>query len=70
MGSAGGVHFNEGLDIKMRIFGLLGVFFSTLFGVMWCVKRDDVQGRFGVATFLMAALTFTTGIVQANLEPK
>ena len=66
-----GVYFNEGLSLKkMCIFGLLGLFFSALFGVIWSVKRDDVQGGFGVAAFLMAALTFTTGIVQATLEPK
>ena len=65
-----GVYSNEGLNLKMCIFGLLGLFFSALFGAIWSVKRDDVQGGFGVAAFLMAALTFTTGIVQATLEPK
>ena len=66
-----GVYFNEGLNLKkMCIFGLLGLFFSALFGVIWSVKRDDVHGGFSVAAFLMAALTFTTGIVQATLKPK
>ena len=66
-----GVYFNEGLNLKkMCMFDLLGLLFSALFGAIWSVKRKDVQGEFGVAAFLMAALTFTTGIVQANLEPK
>ena len=66
-----GVHLNEGLNLKkMCIFGLLGLFFSASFGVIWSVKRDDVQGGFGVAAFVTAALTFTIGIVQATLEPK
>ena len=66
-----GVHLKEGLNLKKTcIFGLLGLFFSVLFGVIWSVKRNDVQGGFGVAAFLMAALTFTAGIVQATLEPK
>lgn len=66
-----GVHLNEGLNPKkMCIFGLLGLFFSASFGVIWSVKRDDVQGGFGVAAFVMAALTFTIGIVQATVESK
>ena len=66
-----GVHLKEGLNLKkMCIFGLLGLFFSASFGVIWSVKRDDVQGGFGVAAFVMAALTFTIGIVQVTLEPK
>ena len=66
-----GVHLKEGLNLKKTcIFGLPGLFFSALFGVIWSVKRDDVQGGSGVAAFVMAALTFTTGIVQATLEPK
>lgn len=70
-GRGWGVHLKEGLNMKkMCIFGLLGLFCSALFGVIWSVKRDDVQGGFGVAAFVMAALTFTTGIVQATLEPK
>ena len=65
------VHSNEGLSLKrVCIYGLLGLFFSALFGVIWSVKRADIQGEFGVAAFLMAALTFTTGIVQATLEPE
>ena len=70
-GIGSGVHLKKGLNLKKTcIFGLLSLFFSALFRVIWSVKRDDIQGEFGVAAFLMAALTFTTGIVQATLEPE
>ena len=66
-----GVHLKEGLNLKKTcILGPLRLCFSGLFGVIWSVKRDVLQGGFGVAVFLTATLTFTTGIVQATLEPK
>ena len=66
-----GVSFSESLNVKkICIFGLLGLFLSAAFGVAWSINRDDVQGGFGVAAFVLAAMTFITGILQATLETK
>lgn len=66
-----GIHFVEGLHwMKLWILGLTGLLASVVFGVLWSTLKNDVQGGFGIAACLMVGLTFTTGILQAALEPK
>ena len=66
-----GICLKEGLKLKETcILGLLSLFFGAVFGVNGSVKRDDIQGGFSIPTFLMAALTLTTSIVQTTLEPE
>ena len=66
-----GIYFVEGLHwTKLWWLGLAGLAASIAFGAAWSVVKDDVQGGFGVTACMMVALTFTTGILQAALEPK
>ena len=66
-----GVNFSEGLNVKkVCVLGLIGLFTSTAFGMAWSIKRNDVQGGFGVAAFVLMALSFVTGILQAVLDTK
>lgn len=66
-----GIHFVEGLNwMKLWVIGLAGFIASVAFGVSWSVAKDDIQGGFGVTACMMVILTFTTGILQAALEPK
>lgn len=66
-----GIHFVEGLHwIKLWILGFIGLLMSIAFGIAWACVRTDVQGGFGIAACMMVGLTFTTGVVQAALEPK
>ncbi|CAI6289655.1 unnamed protein product [Periconia digitata] len=62
---AWGIYFKEGWHwVKIWVF--LGVGFfppSLLFGVIWSVVRDDVQGGFGVAAWWLAGATIVVGIL-------
>jgi hypothetical protein len=50
-----GLHFEEGWHWPTIcfIFAVL-VSFSLLFGVIWSVKRNDIQGGFAVSGFVLA----------------
>lgn len=65
-----GIHLVEGFlaqrvwTVIMSIFGLA----STAFAVMWTVKKDDVQGAFGVAQWVLGIAALVVGGLQAWLE--
>lgn len=64
-----GIHLVESLDrAKLCSVGLVGFIASVMFGVLWSIYRNDVQGGFGVSACMMVILTFVLGIVQATLE--
>ncbi|KAK6430517.1 hypothetical protein LTR95_013328 [Oleoguttula sp. CCFEE 5521] len=64
-----GICFIEGVSWpKVCIFGLVGVVFSTAFGVLWTVLKDDIQGGFGVASFMLGVLALSVGALQGALE--
>ena len=66
-----GVHFVEGFHwTKFWILGVVGLFVCVGFGVSWSKIKHDVQGGFSITACMMVGLTFTTGIVQAALDPK
>lgn len=62
---AWGIFYREDWD-WMRIWVVLGVAFfppSLLFGILWGILRQDIQGAFGVASWWMAGATIAVGIV-------
>ncbi|KAK6437956.1 hypothetical protein LTR95_005846 [Oleoguttula sp. CCFEE 5521] len=64
-----GICFIEGISWpKVCGFGLVGVVLSTAFGVLWTVLKDDVQGGFGVASFMLGVLALSVGALQGALE--
>ena len=62
---AWGIFFREDWD-WMRIWVVLGIALfppSLLFGILWGILRQDIQGAFGVASWWMAGATIAVGII-------
>ncbi|KAI1748825.1 hypothetical protein F4782DRAFT_515862 [Xylaria castorea] len=60
-----GVEFVEGVDwYAVFVSGLLGFLFCLLFAVAWSAARGDVQGGFGIASFLLTFFIFCGGILH------
>lgn len=49
----------------MLAAGVIILITSTVFGVTWTSKRDDVQGGFTLATYIMMALVLLLGSLEA-----
>jgi hypothetical protein len=60
-----GIYYEEGWDFDTLIGIVLVVFFlaSLLFAVLWCHFKFDVQGAFGVSSYIVTA----SGIVVAAI---
>jgi len=59
-----GIHFEEGWNwyrIKVILFAYVAG--SLVFGVSWTVRRDDMQGAFGVAGYLASTATVFLGYI-------
>ncbi|KAI9695940.1 MAG: hypothetical protein M1820_008352 [Bogoriella megaspora] len=66
--SGWGIQFVEGIDwFKVSICGLLAVLSSSSFGILWSVLRNDVQGGFTVAGFMLTTLLCLLTTVQSSL---
>jgi hypothetical protein len=52
-------------ELKLFGLGLFGTLISILFGLVWSVARQDIQGAFAVAGFLFAIFAFTIASVKA-----
>ncbi|KAL8853324.1 MAG: hypothetical protein Q9221_001800 [Calogaya cf. arnoldii] len=64
-----GIYFVEGLNwLMIWILGSTGLVLSILFGVIWTLLKDDMQGGFGVAACMMMSFGFTVGILQTAFE--
>lgn len=64
-----GVCFIEGVSwSRVCLFGLVGVMACTIFGIAWTVLKDDVQGGFGVASYMLAVLVLALGALQGAFE--
>ncbi|RYC54366.1 hypothetical protein CHU98_g11840 [Xylaria longipes] len=60
-----GVEFVEGVDwYAVFVLGCLGFLFCLLFVVAWAAARGDVQGGFGIASFLLTFFIFCAGILH------
>jgi len=69
MSTGWGVHFEEGWHWNafwVVGFGLLSLG-SIVFGVAWTVLEHDVQGAFGIASFILAFVVFGAGSLKAIL---
>lgn len=58
-----GIYYQEDLNVDMVITVIFGIFLlgSLLFGVLWSALKMDIQGAFGVSSYVMTA----SGIVTA-----
>jgi hypothetical protein len=65
MMEAWGIFFRDDWNWT-RIWVVLGVAFfppSLLFGILWGIIRQDIQGAFGVASWWMTGATIAIGII-------
>lgn len=64
-----GICFIEGVSWpRVCALGLAGVLASTVFGIVWTVVRDDIQGGFGVASYMLGVLVLGLGALQGAFE--
>lgn len=54
-----GLHFVEGLNGALAVTVMFGVslFMGIVFAIYWSVWRHDVQGAFGVASYVTSVVT-------------
>ncbi|KAI8666162.1 hypothetical protein NCS57_00840200 [Fusarium keratoplasticum] len=65
---AWGIYYKEDWDWT-KIWWILGIGFfppSLLFGILWGILKQDIQGAFGVASWWMAGATIVVGIVGTS----
>lgn len=65
---AWGIYYMEDWDWT-KIWWILGIGFfppSLLFGILWGILKQDIQGAFGVASWWMAGATIVVGIVGTS----
>ncbi|CAH0018343.1 unnamed protein product [Clonostachys rhizophaga] len=66
---AWGIYFKEGWNWS-RIWWVLGLAVfppSLLFGLLWSVLRQDIQGAFGVASWWLTSATILIGILGTQV---
>ncbi|CAG9993889.1 unnamed protein product [Clonostachys byssicola] len=66
---AWGIYFKQGWNWS-RIWWVLGLAFfppSLLFGILWSVLRQDIQGAFGVASWWLTSATILIGILGTQV---
>jgi hypothetical protein len=69
-GMGWGVHLVEGF-LAQRVWGvMMGIFGlgSAVFAVLWTIKKDDLQGAFGVAQWVLGVAVLLVGGLQAWIE--
>lgn len=62
---AWGIYIQEDWDWR-KVWAILGMVFfppSLLFGVLWGILKNDIQGAFGVASWWMTVGTILVGII-------
>lgn len=64
-----GVQFVEGVDWFVAfICGCVGFILALIFAIVWSAVRDDIQGGFAIAGFMLAFLGFCFGVTQNDLS--
>lgn len=53
-------------QFKIFIYGLFACLTSMVFGIVWSVVKDDIQGGFGVAAFMIASFGFAIASLKAS----
>lgn len=69
-GMGWGINLVEGF-LAQKVWAVLMTFFgagSAIFAILWTVKKDDVQGAFGVAGWIVTLAVLVVGALQAWLE--
>ncbi|KAI0529787.1 hypothetical protein GGR58DRAFT_290158 [Xylaria digitata] len=60
-----GIEFVEGVDWHIVfVTTCLGFLFCLIFAVAWAATKGDIQGGFGIASFLLAFVVFCSGALH------
>ena len=64
-----GIYLVDGLLINRLWIACACLFIlaSIVFGIAWSVRKNDVQGAFGVSAWMVALVFVVTGAIQANI---
>ncbi|KAL5888219.1 hypothetical protein ACKVWC_003488 [Pyricularia oryzae] len=63
-----GIQIHEGLDwVALFYCGCVGFAACLITAVAWTVVRDDLQGGFAIASFMLAFLAFCAGMVHSEV---
>lgn len=64
-----GLCFVEGISWwRFCLFGFAVVLTSMVFGIVWTVVQDDIQGGFGVASYMLGVQVLALGALQMVYE--
>ena len=64
-----GIHLVEATNwLKLCIVGLILFTSSIIFGIVWSIWRNDIQGGFAITSATGVLFTFVMGIIQAAIE--
>lgn len=64
-----GIEFVEGLNwFTIFLCGCMGFLAALLSAIIWSVVRNDVQGGFAIAGFMLAFLGFCLGIARLEIQ--
>lgn len=64
-----GIEFVEGLNwFMVFLCGCVGFTAALISAIVWTVVRDDVQGGFAIAGFMLAFLGFCLGIARTEIH--
>lgn len=63
-----GVYFDEESDLTtvVRLISLLGICASLVFGTWWNVARHDIQGAWGVASWMVTAIGMISFTIRTS----
>ena len=64
-----GLHFVEGMNwFAVFVYGCAGFILSLIAALSWAITKDDVQGAFAIAGFMIAFLLFCGGIARSEIH--
>ena len=64
-----GIYYQEGLDWRLITLIMVVIFFLiSLFGILWAYCKQDIQGAFGVSSYIFAACGIFLSLVAVNSD--
>lgn len=65
-----GLYYEEGLNVFLIINVIVGtsVFASLLFGILWTILRSDIQGAWGVSSWIVTTSALVLALLVARAK--
>ena len=63
-----GLYYEEGLNIFLLINLIVGlsIFASLIFGILWTILRSDIQGAWGVSSWIVTTCALVVALLVAH----